>query len=154
MLPLLNEERLKELVERVPPVPLKKSLLDMTCGEFIEAMDEGYVLRLLKARRIVKALGRYRQYLSELEIITNYMKRYEVAQTSEEKAAAQGVAFPSIGERILVESVRHYHLHSTAEAEKLPLADWLLCFKDEGSKAQYQHRLSEIQSKKNGTRKR
>ena len=146
--PLLNEERMKELAESVPPVPLKKPLLEMTCGEFIGALDEGFMLSILREKRALIAFGRYREYLSQLEQITAYIKRYEVEQTADEKAASRGVQFPSLGERILIECVKHYHLHSTAEAERLPITDWLLMVKNEGSAAVYQHKLTQIQNRK------
>lgn len=146
--PLLNDERIRELTESVPPVPLKRPLLKMTCGEFIEALDEAYVLCFFREKRALTAFGRCREYLSQLEQITAYIRRFEIEQTADEKAAAKGVSFPTLGERILVECVKHYHLHSTAEAERLPLTDWLLVVKAEGSAAKYQHRLSQIQSRK------
>lgn len=148
ILPLLTEERIKKFAADVPPVPLEKPLLSMTCGEFIEAMDEKFALRLLAEKRALTAFGRYRQYLKELEGITAYLGRYEVPQSADEKAAASGVRFPSMQERILLDCVRFYHLHSTAEAEALPIADWLLVVKSEGSAAQYQHRLNEQQKQK------
>lgn len=147
--PLLTDDRVKELAASVPPVPLRRPLLSMTCGEFIEALDEAYMLRFLRKKRVLTAFGQYREYLSQLEQITAYIRRYEIEQTSDEKAAATGVAFPTLSEHILIECVKHYHLHSTAEAERLPLADWLLMVKSEGSAAKYQHRLTQIQSKKN-----
>ena len=147
--PLLNEERVKELAASVSPIPLRRPLLEMTCGEFIEALDEGYALSFLRKKRVLRAFGLYREYLSQLEQITAYMRRYEVEQTADEKAAARGVDFPTLSERILIECVKHYHLHSTAEAERLPITDWLLMAKSEGSAAVYQHKLTQIQNKKN-----
>ena len=135
--PLLNDERIRELTESVPAVPLKRPLLKMTCGEFIEALDEAYILRFLREKRALTAFGRCREYLSQLEQITAYIRRFEIEQTADEKAAAKGVSFPSLGERILVECVK-----------RLPLTDWLLIVKSEGSAAKYQHRLSQIQSRK------
>lgn len=148
ILPLLNEERAKQIAETVEPYPLEKPLLKMTVGEFIMALDESFFLQLMKAKRAVVAFGRYRQYMAELESVTNYIQRYAVQQDADERTAAQGLDFPTLQERILIECVHHYHLHSTAEAERLPIADWLLMVKSEGANAQYQRALSKIQSKK------
>lgn len=155
LLPLLNEERMRQLSQEVPAQPLERPLLKMTCGEFIAALDEGYAMSFFGRReRALVAFGRYRQFLTEMEGVTAYIRRYEVEQSGEEKAAAQGVSFPTLQERILLDCVRFYHLHSTMEAERLPIADWLLTVKSEGSAAQYQRKLSKIQQNKtkNGRR--
>lgn len=146
--PLMNEERMRQLAEDVPAVPLDTPLLSMTCGEFIEALDEAFVTSFFREKRALRAFGKYREYLSELEEITRYLKRYEVEQSSEEKAASVGVRFPSLAERILLDTVRFYGLHSTAEAERMPVTDWLLVVKSEGAAAQYQHNLSKLQKPK------
>lgn len=149
ILPLLTEARAKELAERVPCVPLAKPLLKMSVGEFIEATTETFALRFFREKRALRAFGMYREYLSQLKQITAYIGRYDVERTPKEQAAAEGIAFPSLGERILVECVKHYGLHSTAEAERLPLADWLLMVKADGSAAQYQQRLAKMQAAEN-----
>lgn len=148
IMPLLTEERVQQLAEQVPCVPLDKPLLRMTCGEFIEALEADYPMRYLRERRVFTAFGHFRQYMEEMRSVTNYIKRCEVEQDADEKAAANGVNFPSLGERILVDCVRHFSLHSTAEAERIPLADWLLMLKSDSAAAQYQRNLSKIQSKK------
>lgn len=146
LLPFLNEERVKRLAAEVPAVPLDKPLLRMTCGEFIEALDESYALSYFQRERYAfTAFGKYRQYLEEMQGVTAYLKRYEVEQDADEKAAAQGMDFPSMQERILLDCVRAYHLHATEEAERLPITDWLLVVKSEGAAAQYQRRLAKIQ---------
>lgn len=157
LLPLLNEERIRQLVEQIPVKPLDKPLLRMTCGEFIMALDEGYALSLLMGERYAfDAFGKYRQYIEEMQGVTAYLKRYEVESDADEKAAAHGIDFPTMQERILLDCVRHYRLHSTVEAERLPIVDWLLMVKSEGTAAQYQRRLSKIQqnrAKQHGQRK-
>ncbi len=148
LLPLLNEERVKQLLAAIPAKPLDKPLMRMTCGEFIGALDEDYAMHFFKERRAFDAFGKYRQFLDEMEGITAYLKRYEVETNADEKAAARGVDFPTMQERILLDCVRAYSLHSTAEAEALPVADWLIVVKNEGSAALYQRRLNKINEAK------
>lgn len=149
LMPLLDEERIKQIAEEVPAVPLDKPLLRMTCGEFIGALDEKFALAYFEREEYVfTAFGKYKQYLAEMQGITAYIKRYEVEQDADEKAAAQGVEFPTMQERILLDCVRAYRLRSTEEAEQLPVTDWLLIVKSEGAAAQYQRRLSKIQQNK------
>lgn len=149
ILPLLNDERIAMLSDKVAACPLAKPLLSMTCGEFIEALDERYAMSFFGSNeRVCVAFGRYKQYIAEMQQVTAYLQRYEVEQEADEKAAANGVDFPSMQERILLDCVRHYNLHSTAEAERLPIADWLLCVKSEGAAAQYQRKLSKIRQNK------
>lgn len=149
LLPLLNEERIRQLAAEIPPRPLDKPLLHMTCGEFVEALDEQYAMSYFQREELAfDAFGKYRQFLDEMQAITAYLKRYEVTTDADEKAAAQGVEFPTMQERILLDCVRFYSLHSTVEAEKLPLGDWLLVVKSEGAAAQYQRRLAKIQQNK------
>lgn len=142
--PLLTDERTQELARSCPAVPLRKPLLQMSVGEFVMALEEGFALSLLTERRALVAFGRFRSYLEELELITRYIKSYEVKPTADERKASEGVRFPSLGERILLDCVRVYGLHSTEEAERMPISDWLLVVKNEGSAAQYQRRMDEI----------
>lgn len=146
---MLNEERIRQLSEQIPAKPLDTPLLKMTCGEFIGALDERYAMSFFAPEALAfEAFGKYRQFLDEMQGVTAYLKRYELESTAEEQAASQGVVFPSMQERILLDCVRAYHLHSTEEAERLPIADWLLVVKSEGSSAQYQRRLSKINQKR------
>lgn len=155
VLPLLNEERIKAIADAVQPMALAKPLLSMTCGEFCQALTENYAMSFFgKDELAVVAFGRYKQYIAELESVTAYIKCFEVEQDGDEKAAAQGVDFPTMPERILLDCVRAYHLHSTEEAERLPVTDWLLVVKSEGAAAKYQRNLSKIRNRKqNGKHK-
>lgn len=149
---MLNEERIKQLSEQVPAVVLDKPLLKMSVGEFVQALDEKYALSIINGEEYAfMAFGKYKQYMQELQAITNYIKKYEVETEGDEKAAMQGVEFPSLQERILLDCVRFYHLHSTEESETLPITDWLIVVKSEGAAAQYQRNLSKIQQRRQQT---
>ena len=144
VLPLLSEERLQIILDQVPAVPLKKAVLEMTVGEFIEATDENYVASLLTERRALKAFGRVKQYRQEMKAVYDYLSRYETSTTSEERRAANGIDFPSAQETMLMECVEFYHLRSTDEAQRLPLSDYLLMKKYKGANALFQRRHQEI----------
>lgn len=153
-MPLLNEERIKELLQKIPARPLDEPLLKLSCGEFIKRLDDKFAMAFfVPDAEVFEAFGKYRQFMQELRDVTDYIKRYEVEQSADEKAAAGGVDFPTLPERILLDCVRFYNLHSTEDAERLPICDWLLVLKSEGSAAQFQRNLSKIQSRNTNGRK-
>lgn len=141
------------MAEQCPSVPLPKPLIEMTCGEFIACLEEDYPMRFFRERRALRAFGMYRQFLSEMKAISDFIQRQKVEQTQDEQAATQGVEFPTFAERILLDNIRHYHLHSTEEAERLPLADWLLTLKADSAESKYQRNLSRIQAKRHGEKR-
>ena len=65
----------------------------------------------------------------------------------------QGVDFPNAVERMLLDCVKFFHLHSFDEAERLKVAEWLLVAKEEASAANYERNRAAIASKKGGGRK-
>ena len=144
VLPLLNEERLGQILEGVPARPLKKSLFVMSVGEFIEATDEAFVVGLLAKRRAFEAFGMLKTYRDEQKKIADYLKRYETKPSSDEESASAGIEFPTMQENMLMECVEFYHLRSTAEAERLPLSDYLLMKKYKGASALFQRRHQDI----------
>lgn len=159
VLPLLTKETLEELLQKVPPVPLKKPLLKMTVGEFAEILEDEtlYIANILSARKAFKAFGRLKQFRIELEQIQKFMKLYDHQPTQEEKAAENGIMFPSFGQRLLIDCVKFFGLKSFREAEKVPLSEWLTIFQSEASAVLYQRNYNKIienkQKSKNKVRK-
>lgn len=150
VLPLLTQDTLKELLEKVPAVPLDKPLITLTVGEFGEMVEdeETYIGKLLKHRKALKAFGRLKQYKQEVEALSKFFKMYEIKKSQEEEAAGKGVVFPNLAQRMIIDVVRWFHLQSTEEAEKVKLSDWLTFWMDEAANMLYQRNYSKILEQK------
>lgn len=158
IVPLItNQERINELIDLFPEYPLEKDILQMTVGQFCELCinEDDYLNEILKPReRAYKAFGRLKSYRNQMKNLSDYLKRFEIHLTQEEKAAGQGVDFPDTPERILLDCVKAYHLHSTKEAEDLPLTDWILVLKDQVATARYSRNYSKILEQKSKTHRK
>ena len=150
VLPLLTQDTLKELLEKVPAVPLDKPLITLTVGEFGEMVEdeETYIGKLLKHRKALKAFGRLKQYKQEIEAISKFFKLYDIRRTADESNAAIGIKFPNLGQRMLIDCVKWFHLNSMEEAEKVKLSAWLTMWQDEAANALYQRNYSKILEQK------
>lgn len=150
VLPLLTQDTLKELLEKVPAVPLDKPLITLTVGEFGEMVEdeETYIGKLLKHRKALKAFGRLKQYKQEIEAISKFFKLYDVRRTADESNAAVGIKFPNLGQRMLIDCVKWFHLNSMEEAEKVKLSAWLTMWQDEAANTLYQRNYSKILEQK------
>lgn len=146
VLPFLTKETMEELLQKVPPVPLKKPLLKMTVGEFADILEDEtqYIANILSARKAFKAFGRLKQFRTELEMVQKFMKLYDHQPTQEEKAAEKGVKFPNFGQRMLIDCVKFFGLKSFKEAEKVPVSEWLTIFQSEASAVLYQRNYQRI----------
>lgn len=147
LLPLLNEQRLKEILEQVPPVPLKKSILSMTVGEYIEATDKAWPLKFFRKRRAFSAFGMLRQYRKEMEDVAKFFEMNAVPPTPEDRAAMNGVNMPTPIEGLLLEAFEGFRLSRIDGAgwlEKklgrygaadIPLAELMLLHKSRSASA-------------------
>ena len=134
VLNVLTSEQVEQVIAKIPAYPLKVPFYAMTIGDYLKCtMDGQYLWTLVADKMAYKTFGRLRQFRSDCENLAKYLKRYEVEQTEDERRAAFGVPFPSSTERLLTTCVKYYHLHSTAEAEKLPLSDYIVAYKDQMS---------------------
>ena len=156
VLPLLTQDTLKELLEKVPAVPLDKPLITLTVGEFGEMVEdeETYIGKLLKHRKALKAFGRLKQYKQEIEAISKFFKLYEIKRTQEEEAAAKGVMFLNLAQRMLVDCVKWFHLKSTEEAEKIKVSEWLTMWQNEAANMLYQRQYMNIMDAKNKAKRK
>lgn len=156
ILPLLTQATLKELLEKVPAVPLKKPVLAMSIGEFGEIVEDedAFVAKLLKHRKALKAFGLLKQYKEEMEALAKFFKLYDTKKSQEETSAALNIKFPSFSQRILIDCVKWFHLKSMEEAEKVKLSDWLTFWMDEASSALYQHNYSKLLEQKNKAKRK
>lgn len=154
---ITNKERINELIDLFPEYPLKKDILEMTVGEFCDLCinEDEYLNDILKPReRAYKAFGRLKSYRNQMKNLSDYLKRFEIKLSQEEKAASVGVDMPDTPERILLDCVKAYHLHSTKEAEDLQLTDWILVLKDQVATARYSRNYNKILEQKSKTHRK
>lgn len=150
LLPLLNGDRLDYLLERVPAYPLETPILEMTVGEYIEALDKEWPMRFLKERTVFKGLGRLKQYRKEMEDVSKFIEYHSVPMDAGEKAAMAGIDFPTAQESILLTCLHEFGcpcIDSVGKraisrgmrgAADIPLAEYLLVLKEKASAAKYE----------------
>lgn len=151
LIPLVRPERMKEFIESFPTYPLEKPILSMTVGEFSEIMldENSYITKMLNPKeRAYIAFGRLHQYSIEMKGLADYLKTMQLKLTQEEQAASRNVDLPSFVERMLLDTVSFFHLNSMAEAEKIPLADYLVVLKDSVATARYSRNYNKILEQK------
>lgn len=156
ILPFLTVRNLTEVIKDVECVPLETPLTEMTLEEFDEIISspEVYINKLArKNRKALVFLGRCKDLYDSLEGFTNFMKKFEVKQSAEEKQAANGVHFPSFGNSMLTTVIEFYSLHSVDEAAKIKVKEFLLAYEHTASNALYSRRYSDI-ARKNAKHKR
>jgi hypothetical protein len=148
VLPLLNDERLEYILSCVPPVPLRKPVLAMTVGEYVEALEPGWSLGLLKTRRALTAFGRLKQFRTEMEGVAKFFERYTVPLEPKDKASMAGIQFPTPQEALLLEAFELFRCHridgaglvarwfGRMGAADVPLAEFLLAHKQKAASAQ------------------
>lgn len=156
ILPLLTQDTLKELLEKVPSVPLKKPILSMTVGEFSEIVEseELYIANILKTRKALKAFGLLRRYKEEMEALSKFFKMYEIKKTQEETAAANNIIFPNLAQRMLIDCVKWFHLSSTKAAEKIKVSEWLTFWQDEAANILYQRNFQKLLEQKHNMQRK
>lgn len=146
---MLTETEWSIIYDAVEPVPV--NILALTVGELLrivtkqdymqdycERNADGIVEQARLAKGIIKAV----------EGLMATVKSWQPPLTAEQQQAAEGVKYPNFAESVLLECVDAYHLHSTAEAEGLPLADWYLVHKQRSAEARYNYNYNAIITRK------
>lgn len=144
---LIPKNRMEDFIKSFPPYPLKTPILSMTVGQFADlTLDEdSFINDILRPNeRAYIAFGRLNQYGIEMKALADYLKTMQIKLSPDEQAASRGVDMPSFVERMLLDTVQFFHLHSMSEAEKIPLADYLVVLKDQIATAKYQRNYSKI----------
>lgn len=152
VLPLLNEEKMKYLLENIPEYPLNKPILAMTIGEFSEILldEQTYIQTFMSPKEhAYKAFGRLRTFKREMEEVQKWIQKFEIKPSADEKQAAIGIDFPNFITKILITVVQFFGLHSFKEAEAIPLADYLVILQEQSSQIKYQRQYSKIIEMKN-----
>ena len=149
VLPYMSKEQFDELVEKCEEVPLDKPLLEMTCGEFIQSMEDDFLNEIFKEPYLYDAVGKYKSYKAQMEQIDTYLKLNEFKLSSEEERAQIGINFPSFPERILMTVTEFFHLHSFKEAEKIPFTNYLVITNSKNADAKFERQYGKIMEQKN-----
>lgn len=158
VLPLLiDKQRVESVLDDVEEFPLKKDVLSMTVGEFSEIVldEDKFVASILNPReRAYKALGRLKNYKRQMKQLMEWMKKFQIKQSADEKQAAIGIDFPDMCSRMLLTVTSYFGLKSFKEAESVPLADYLLILQDQSTSIIYQRNYSKLIEMKNKTKKK
>lgn len=149
ILPFLTKERLEQLVDEVPEMPLNKPILSMTCGEFIECLDDDYVLGFLKQRKALKAIGMVKSYKRQMDEINKYIQANRVKETPEMKQAGVNVQFPTFGQSILMTVTEYLHLDRIEKAADVPLSEYLMIQRKQSAENKFSVNHSKILEQKN-----
>ena len=151
ILPLLTKEKLDELLEKVEPVQLEKTLMGMSIAEFNDVIndEDGYLLNLINSNpEALVFLGKLKSFRTQIDGLNNFFKRLEVKMSPEETAATKGVMFPDIIQKMLLTCCSFFHLKSFEEAESCKVSDYMLIYQNEAASAQYQRNYQKIMEQK------
>lgn len=156
VLPLLTQDNIECLLDDVSPILFyNKPVIGMTIEEFSEVLDEKSVIeRLLSEEYFIVFLGKLKDYRTQMKELNTYLKKFELYQTPEQKAAAQGIIFPDLIQRMLLTCAKFFHFKSFEEAQQSKVCDYLLIMQDEASSAQYQQNYQKIMEQKWSTLKK
>lgn len=146
ILPLLDENRLKELIEQIPSYPLEKSIMSMSIKQFSDILtdEETFIKKLLSHKRALVAFGKLKSYKEQIDRIAKFMKLYDYKRSQDEEQATNGVVFPDFSIRMLADCVKFFHLKSFDEAESCKVSDWLTIFQIEAANSLFQHNYNKI----------
>lgn len=122
----------------------------MTVGEYVEALDPEYAERVLECRRAFRAFGRLKQFRKEMEDVAKWLEAHAIPAEAADRAAMQGVDFPTAREAILLEVRDTFGLPrldaagwfanrlGVYGAADIPLAEYLLALKGKVAGAKYE----------------
>ena len=157
VLPFLTADRAKEIMDAVDEYPLDRNIIELTIGEFMDCLEDGYAERFLKERYLYKAFGKIKCFRRQMEEISQFLKMNETKPNGEQERAALGIVFPTFGEQMLMTVTEYFHLANFDEAEEIKLHNYLLIMKKNTSenkfKANYEKIISDKIKRQNGKRK-
>lgn len=148
VLPYITKEQFEYLVEQCDEVPLEKSIFSMTCGEFIESLEDEFMENIFKGQYLCNVIGRYKTYKREMDQLDKYLKLNEFKLTPEEEKAQVGITFPTFPERILMTVTEYFHLKSFDEAENVPFSNYLMIVKAKNADSKYERNFNKIMEAK------
>lgn len=153
VLPLLTEDLMKQLIENTPLMEMEKPIWEMTCGEFIECLDDDYIKTFLMEETIGEAIGHLKCFKRDMAALEKFLTMNDTKETSEEHQAKQGVTFPTFGETILLTVAEFFHLRNFEEAEDTPFSNYLLIHKYKTANSKYERALNQIYQNKSKMKK-
>lgn len=150
----IDESNIEEIISKIPPYPLKKSVMELTIDEFNTVSSEDYIKQILKEKYAYKALGKLRTLREQMKLVEKLSSINTIEQSAEEKQAANGIQFVSGIERMLIDVTEFFHLHSFAEAEKRTVGEWIVINMHKTSQAKYERNYNKMQEAKQKQRKK
>ena len=146
ILPLLDDNNIKDFLSQIPSYPLEKSIMSMTIKQFSDILtdEETFIKKLLNQKRALVAFGMLNEYKKQIEDIAKFMKLYDYKRSQDEEQATKGIVFPDFSIRMLADCVKFFHLKSFDEAENCKVSDWLTIFQIEAANTLLQHNYNKI----------
>lgn len=159
VLPLLDEDKMRQVMDAVDEVPLKKPITECTVGEYIEMLAPDYCERFFREKYAVIAFGKMKRFEREMTKIGEMLKKWEVKSSDDELAAMRGILFPTPSERLLLDVVDVFHLTAMERPKGLrglfiraavdvPLCEYLIHLKSANASAKYQRQYNSIMEHK------
>lgn len=147
---MLTDYDIATLYEVLDPEPINVATLTVgdLCRILADASHIEVVAKQIADKDEVRAVRVAKGITQGVEVLLKLIQRWQPKPSADQKAAAEGVEFPSLAETILLETVEAYHLHSTEEAERLPVGDWLIYHKQQSASAMYQANYDAQQRRK------
>lgn len=128
------------------------SLISLTVGEVLQMLtDDNYMHEWLCER--CETVDGYLRGLKSLQTdvisLEKLLKSWQKPMKDVEERA-YSITEPKVSfvESIITDCVEWYHLHSTAEAQRLAFSDWLVMAKKRAAKTNYEHNLQKLTEKR------
>lgn len=147
----LTKEEMSVMYDMVDPINF--NVFDIKISEFIEFCED--------PKKLIDKLQNDNEEIDILEIIANvkgfndnvskifeYLSKFEIQQTQDEKNATKGIDFPNFFETMLIDCVEWFHLNSMEQAENIKVSEWFLFKKKQLANQKYENNYSLIMDKK------
>lgn len=152
------------MLDKVPSVPLRTPIVNMTVGQFCRVLSGEMEGVLLRQRRALKALGQLKQLRAELKQMESLLRSLQTQPDADEAMAMGSVAIkPTAEETLLLEAAEAFGLDRLERrgklknplhpaAEDVPLSELIVYKRREAASAQYRRAYHSIMQRKEARR--
>lgn len=140
--PLITDENLEDVLQQAICKPLAVPVVEMSIAEFASVTSGEYEREIMKQKYAFEVLGQMKQLRKEVADLNRLVERLTPPETIEEKAAKNGVIFPDLPTRMVLDILDRFPaIKSFDEAEQHSVAEWLVIFKARCASENYQRNL-------------
>lgn len=148
----LTDANFNRIMDAVDERPIRKDVWSLSCGEFIQILNEDsdFIEKKVigRSRYALEWFGKYKTYKQQMDAVSSYLRMNETKPTEEEKAAMQGVKFPTLQEQIMLEVQARFGLKSFDDVGDVPLSQYLLIVKEKSANLKFEKNLNKIYDRK------